>query len=81
MWLSVLYKTSYHFMLILSAFSLFGSCTSFVDDFVVFRSFGQVDWVLNLLKELLFMKWIFEIYLLNKWLRNMVIEVFFQIST
>ena len=42
---------------------------------------GHVDWVLKPLEKLLFYKMDFEIYVLNNWLRNMVIEVFFQIST
>ena len=39
---------------------------------------GHVDWVLNPLEKLLFYEMDFEIYVLNKWLRNMVIEVFFK---
>ena len=60
MWLSVSYKISYHFMLILSTILLFESCTGFLDDYVVFRYFGHVDWVLNSLEKLLFMKWILK---------------------
>ena len=39
---------------------------------------GHVDWVLNPLEKLLFYEMNFEIYVFNKWLRNMVIEVFFK---
>ena len=39
---------------------------------------GHVDWVLKPLKKLLFYEMDFEIYVFNKWLRNMVIEVFFK---
>ena len=40
--------------------------------------FGHVDWVLNPLEKLLFYEMDFKIYVFNKWLRNMVIEVFFK---
>ena len=59
----------------MSAFSLFGSCTGFMDESVVFRHFGHVDWVLNPLEKLLFYEMDFKIYLFNNWLRNMVLEV------
>ena len=62
----------------MSTFSLFGSCTGFLDNSVVFRYFGHVDWVLNPLEKLLFYEMDFEIYMFNKWLRNMVIEVLFK---
>ena len=62
----------------MSTFSLFGSCTSFLDNSVVFKYFGHVDWVLNPLEKLLFYEMDFEIYMFNKWLRNMVIEVLFK---
>ena len=78
MWLSVSYKTSYHFMWILSTFSLFGSYTGFLDDYVVFRYFGHVDWVLNSFEKLLFYEMDSEIYVSNKWLRNMIIEILFK---
>ena len=42
---------------------------------MVFRYFGHVDWVLKSLEKLLFYEMDFEIYVLNNWLRNMVIEV------
>ena len=57
---------------------MFGSCTGFLDNSVVFRYFGHVDWVLNPLEKLLFIEMDFEIYMFNKWLRNMVIEVLFK---
>ena len=45
---------------------------------MVFRYFGHVDWVLNPLKKLLFYEMNFELYVFNKGLRNMVIEVLFK---
>ena len=45
---------------------------------MVFRYFGHVDWVLNPLGKLLFYEMDFEIYVFNKWLRNMVIKVLFK---
>ena len=45
---------------------------------MVFRYFGHVDWVLSPLEKLLFYEMDFEIYMFNKWLRNMVIEVLFK---
>ena len=45
---------------------------------MVFRYFEHVDWVLNPLEKLLFYEMDFEIYVFNKWLRNMVIEVLFK---
>ena len=43
---------------------------------------GHVDWVLNAHEKLLFYEMDFEIYVFNKWLRNMVMGVFFfKIST
>ena len=39
---------------------------------------GHVNWVLNPLEKLLFYVMDFEIYVFNKWLRNMVIKVFFK---
>ena len=62
----------------MSTFSLFGSCTGFLDNSVVFKYFGHVDWVLNPLEKLLFYEMDFEIYMFNKWLRDMVIEVLFK---
>ena len=45
---------------------------------MVFRYFRHVDFVLNLLEKLLFYKMDFELYVFNKGLRNMVIEVLFK---
>ena len=45
---------------------MFGSCTVFLDDSVVFRYFGHVDWVLNPLEKLLFHEMDFEMYVFNK---------------
>ena len=61
-----------------STFSLFGSCTGFLDDSVVFRYFRRVDWVLKSLEKLLFYEMDSEIYVSKKWLRNMIIEVLFK---
>ena len=44
---------------------------------MVFRYFGHVEWVLNPLGKLLFYEMDFEIYVFNKWLRKIVIEVLF----
>ena len=45
---------------------------------MVFRYFGHVDWVLNSFEKLLFYEMDSEIYVSNKWLRNMFIEVLFK---
>ena len=45
---------------------------------MVFRYFGHVDWVLISLEKLLFYGTDSEIYVSNKWLRNMIIEVVFK---
>ena len=45
---------------------------------MVFRYFGHVDRVLKPLEKLLFYEMDFELYLFNKGLRNMVIEVLFK---
>ena len=50
----------------------------FVDDSVVFRYFGACRLGFNPLEKLLFYEMDFEIYVFNKWLRNMVIKVFFS---
>ena len=57
---------------------MFGSCTDFLDDYVVFKYFGPVDWVLNSFEKLLFYEMNSEIYVSNKWLRNMIIEVLYK---
>ena len=45
---------------------------------MVFKYFEHVDWVLNSLEKLLFYEMDSEIYVSNKWLRNMIIEVLFK---
>ena len=46
---------------------------------MVFRYFGHVDcFFLNSLEKLLFYEMDSEIYVSNKWLRNMIIEVLFK---
>ena len=62
----------------MSTFSLFGSCTGFVDESVVFRYFGACGLGFKPLEKLLFYEMDFEIYVFNNWLRNMVIEVFLK---
>ena len=45
---------------------------------MVFRYFGACRLGFKPLEKLLFYEMDFEIYVFNKWLRNMVIEVFFK---
>ena len=41
---------------------MFESCTHFLDDYVVLRYFGHVDWVLSSFEKLLFYEMDSEIY-------------------
>ena len=40
--------------------------------------FGHVNWVLNSFEKLLSYEMASEIYVSNKWLRNIIIEVLFK---
>ena len=45
---------------------------------MVFRYFGHGDWVFKLPWEIIVYEMDSEIYVSNKWLRNMIIEVLFK---